>query len=345
MEQIFYTAEKLEARFPENQVIVDFCGVPSVMVKIPMFRMCDVVDGAGNAPHPAFVAGENVLPAIYISKFQNVVADGCAYSLPDNDPATHVDYDTATRLCTKKGNGWHLMTVAEWGAIALWCRKNGYLPRGNTDWGRDYRESEALARKTHEDHEAGICRVATGSGPVEWSHNRDTDGIWDLNANVWEWVGGLRLVYGEVQFCDALNGEWYAIDGLTGAQILPGGNGATPGSVKLDYVNGIWTYTATQVADSLAKARFCNFADLRTDGTLCPAVIERLVALGLLPSHAGEDIAGVSFYANNGAAERMPFRGGRWGQGINAGVFKTCLDDPRTYAGPAVGFRSAYYEV
>ena len=62
-----------------------------------------------------------------------------------------------------------------------------------------------------------------------------------------------------------------------------------------------------------------------------------------LPSPAYQE-ASVSFYANNGAAERIPFRGGRWGQGLNSGVFKTCFGDPRTYTGHAVGFRSAYYE-
>ena len=53
----------------------------------------------------------------------------------------------------------------------------------------------------------------------------------------------------------------------------------------------------------------------------------------------------VALYANNGKEERIPFRGGRWGQGRNAGLFKTCFDDPRTYSGAAVGFRSAYYRM
>ena len=238
-----------------------------------------------------------------------------------------------------------MMTAAEWGAVALWCRKNGWLPWGNNDLGRDFRENACRAKISYEDREAGVCRVVTGSGPVEWSHNRRADGIWDLNANVWEWVGGLRLVCGELQFCDDADEKWYALDGMTGEQIPPNDSGTTPNSVKLDYVQGIWTYTAAPLTDSLAKARFCDFADVKAECSLAPAVVERLSALGLLPTHRGDDIAGVSLYANNGAAERMPFRGGRWGQGANAGVFKTCLDDPRTYAGAAVGFRSAYYEV
>lgn len=332
----------LRAQFPHNEVITDVGGVPSVMVYIPMFRMSEVTAGGSDAPHPAFLADDRVLPGIYISKFQNTLVDGGACSVPDADPATRIDYDTAVRLCAEKGAGWHLMTAAEWGAVALWCRKNGWLPRGNNDWGRDWRESERCARVTYEDRQAGICRVATGTGPVEWSHNRRPDGIWDLNGNVWEWLGGLRLVFGELQFCDGADGEWFALDGLSGARLVPDGNGTTQNSVKLDFVQGIWTYTAAQVTDSLAKARACDFADVRTDGTLCGAVTEYLIALGLLPDHPGEDLAGVSLYANNGAQERMLFRGGRWGQGINAGVFKTCLDDPRSFSGHAVGFRAAY---
>lgn len=63
------------------------------------------------------------------------------------------------------------------------------------------------------------------------------------------------------------------------------------------------------------------------------------------PSVMVYDYHSVSLYANNGEAERIAFRGGRYSQGLNTGVFKTCLDDPRSYSGDAVGFRSAYYKI
>jgi hypothetical protein len=337
--------ETLRARFPQNKVIVDAHGQPSVMVYVPAFCMCDVIDGGSDMPHPAFVRNGEVLHGIYISKFQNTWTDGHACAIPDKDPVTCIDYDAAVRACSEKGEGWHLMSAAEWGAVALWCRKNGWLPWGNNDWGKDYRENISCARLSYEDREASICRTETGSGPFEWSHDHFADGIWDLNGNVWEWVGGLRLVYGEVQFCEDHSEAWFALDGQTGERIVPNGNGTTPNSIKLDYINGIWTYISTQVTDSLAKPRFCEFNHVKADETLCFVAREQLIAWGLLPSHPGEDLSGVSLYANNGAAERLPFRGGRWGQGKNAGVFKTCLDDPRTYAGHAVGFRCAYCEV
>ena len=34
---------------------------------------------------------------------------------------------------------------------------------------------------------------------VTWSHDGTPAGIWDLNGNVSEWVGGIRTVYGELQ--------------------------------------------------------------------------------------------------------------------------------------------------
>ena len=337
--------EMLRKRFPENEIFTDERGkgIPSVMVYLPAFRMCDVIAGGCDALHPAFVAGNRSLDGIYVSKFQNIVIEGMAVSLPDADPATQVDYDTAVRLCQAGGSGRHLMTAAEWGAISLWCRKNGTLPYGNNDFGRDVREEHITARISYEDSAAGICRVATGSGPVTWSHNCRSDGIWDLNGNVWEWIAGVRLVYGELQFSADGLGDWFALDGQTGAHLIPDGNGTTQGSVKLDMIDGIWTYTAAYVTDALAKPRFCEFADVRADGSLCDAVLEYLIACALMSAQGGEDIQGVSFYANNGAAERMLFRGGRWGQGMNAGVFKNCLDDPRTFSGHAVGFRAVYY--
>ena len=340
---------RLSSRYPENTVFSTPSGSPSVTVYVPMFLLSDVADGARAVPHPAFVRGERVLPGIYVSKFQNVLRDGVACALPDEDPATGIDYDGAVAACRARGKGWHLMTAMEWGAIALWCHKNGCLPYGNNGMGRDYREETVTARIAFCDTEKGICRTATGSGPNTWNHNGKANGIADLNANVWEWVGGLRLVYGELQMlCDIDasagkdSGAWRAIDGRTGEGITPDGNGTTAHSVKLDFRNGVWVYTANAIADMDAHYRFCSFADVCADETVGARAAEILLSLGLLGKEIGFSDRAVALYANNGASERIPFRGGRWGQEDNAGVFKTCFDDPRTYAGAAVGFRAVY---
>lgn len=340
----------LSKRFSENTVVTDENGLSSVLVYIPRFNLSDVIDGANDTAHPAFVYDGKILDGIYVSKFQNVVINGSAYSLPDCDPATGIDFDGACEASRNRGGSWHIMTAFEWGAIALWCQKNGFLPHGNNDGGKDIRESEIVAEIAYSDPEMGVLRTKTGSGPEAWSHSGHPDGIYDLNANVWEWSGSMRLVYGEVQICEnafcqgADSPCWKAIEASTGELIIPDGTGKTKNSVKLDYRNGVWVYSNT-VTDMLSKNRFCDFAKVYADGTLCRSAKEILFSLALLSAKPDFDYEGVSLYANNGAAERIPFRGGRYGQGKNAGVFKTCLDDPRHFKGDPIGFRTVCYEI
>ena len=169
--------DNLAQRFPKNHILTDKTGNGSVMVYIEKFFLDEVCDGAPHLPHPAFAVDSRELDGIYISKFPNVVVDGLAYSLPDRDPQTCVTFDMASKACREKGEGFHLMTAAEWSAIALWCHKNNCLPYGNNGDGKDVRESDYVARLSFCDRERGIIRTATGSGPVEWSHNRRADGI------------------------------------------------------------------------------------------------------------------------------------------------------------------------
>lgn len=89
------------------------------------------------------------------------------------------------------------MTKAEWAAIMLWCKKNGFQPWGNNNYGKDSRETlqQAIPATYGSGTDAGkIYHVLTGTGPLTWSHNKQLDGIWDLNGNVSEWTGALRTV-------------------------------------------------------------------------------------------------------------------------------------------------------
>ncbi|MBP3436509.1 MAG: SUMF1/EgtB/PvdO family nonheme iron enzyme [Clostridia bacterium] len=348
--------KELAKRFPGNRVMTDCVKRGSVMVFVPRFYLDEVIDGAAHTPHPAFIVNGKELDGIYISKFQNVIVDGLAYSLPDQDPATRISFDDAISACVGKGEGFHLMTAAEWSAIALWCQKNDLLPFGNNDLGKDVREETAVATISFCNAEKTVCRTATGSGPLSWSHNARADGIYDLNANVWEWMGGLRLVYGELQvlpYNDAAcsryelsadSAHWRAIDGKNGGFLIPDGKGTTQNSVKLDFIDNRWVFVCDTPSSASEEFRSCSFACVSADDSVCEKARELLYALTCLPCR-NDTNKEVSLFASNGSAERIPFRGGRWGQGLNSGLFKTCFDDPRTYAGDAVGFRSAYYEI
>ena len=109
---------------PGNVVQTDDAGMPSILVYIPKFKNSDVLTGGNDSTHPAFIVNGKEIPGFYYSKYQNVVHNDAAYSLPGEDPITGIIFDNALACCEATGAGWHLSTNAEWAAIALWCKKN-----------------------------------------------------------------------------------------------------------------------------------------------------------------------------------------------------------------------------
>lgn len=346
----------LKSAYSENTIITDDKGLPSVMVYIPKFKMSDVIDGGSDSTHPAFIVDGVEKDGIYISKYQNVVYEGRAYSLPGEDAARNVSFDTASTYCSAKGAGWHLMTAMEWGAIALWCKKNGWLPYGNNDSGKDIRETDYTAIPVEVDSDGKTVFVATGTGPVEWSHNKQIDGIYDLNGNFAEMLGGLRLVYGELQILENNNAadhanmqsetsaHWKAIDGTTGELITPNGFGTTKNSLKLDFINNHWEYITGEVSNRNDHTASCAFNEVSLSNSVCDKAREILVALAMFPDDPGFDYKFVRIYANNGSAERLLRRGGSFDSNYSSGVFFASLDSTRTTVSSKNGFRSAYYE-
>jgi hypothetical protein len=177
-----------------NTVLYDAKGYPSIMVVIPKFNLQDIDPSLGTGVHPAFIVNGVEKSEIFIGKYQAIVHDGVALSLSGQDPRVNVTFDQALQYCAAKGPGWHLMTNAEWAAIALWCWKNGFQPRGNNNWGRDHSMTYETGRRVDggiPGVNSGVGRTHTGLGPVSWYHDNTFFGIADLNGNVWEWVGGM----------------------------------------------------------------------------------------------------------------------------------------------------------
>nr|DAM32643.1 MAG TPA: Carbapenem-associated resistance protein [Caudoviricetes sp.] len=347
------SALALKAVCPTNDIIYDDKGLPSIMVFIPKFKIKDVISGGADSVHSAFIVNGKEVDGIYISKYQNVVNNSRAYSLPCEDLKTYVTLDQAISYCSNKGEGWHVMTRAEWAAIALWCKKNGTMPNGNNNWGKDTSETISRAIPTTYESDGRTAHVATGTGPVSWSHDGTLGGIWDLNGNVWEWNGGLRTVKGEVQVLVNNNAadldnsqsdssaQWKAIDATTGNYLTPNGSGTTANSIKMDWVSNKLTYTATITAQADAS-HDCNFANITCAASVSAAAQAVLKALALMPDDTTFDYKGDQVWFNNGAAERAFFSGGDWHDGAHAGLFALTGNSLRSGSYSVVGFRSAF---
>lgn len=266
-----------------NKVIYDDVGLPSIMVRFDKKMVSELVDDyVIDVVHPAFVVNNTELDNFYVSKYENVIINDRAYSLPLQEPNI-TSLENAKNVCTKKGKGWHIMSLSERSFISMFCANNKFIPSGNNSKGENY------SRK----YEKGIIsttdgKVLTGSGPKSWAHNNNVSGVWDIVGNVADWVNGIRFCNNEVQIvnnndCADFNNNtdetstlWKAINSQ-GALIEPNGLGTTDGSIKYNYVNSILKVDTSVLSSTGGE---CQFSKINSNNINIPQLLK---LLGLYP--------------------------------------------------------------
>lgn len=264
-----------------------------------------------------------------ISKYPNTMIDGRPYSLPFMPPAVNVNHDEAIRLCEAKGPGWHLITNDEWAALSHQSWENDTVPTGNTSSGKSHSHPE----QTGTTYKDSYGKTLAGSGPIEWNHDRTAEGVADMVGNVWEHVGGVRFLDGQVQIIpnnEAAAGadqspdskEWTAIYTPDGDPVY---YNVKDGEIVLQP-------TAPKEKD-YDGVPFCDLHE-RTD----MEVPDKLIELGLYPAPNYES---EEYFWLDTDGERCVYRGGGWADGASAGVFYLHGGNSRSYSGTYIGFRSA----
>lgn len=333
----------------KNTILFDDRGMPSVMVPFPKMKMSDLIEGGSQNIHPAFMVDNVEKDVMYVSKFQNIVLEDRAYSLPMRDPKVNLNFDQAVNYCRNKGEGWGLMPYSLWCAIVLWCRKNETMPRGNNNYGFDHGYPHEKGIPCAYETDGRTTRCLTGSGPATWYHNWMPDGIADLNGNIWEWCAGMRLDDGEIQIIPyancmspdaSMSAEstlWKAIK-ADGSLVEPG----TDGTLKWDWVSSKIQLTSGSLTVTTGE-HYCQYKDMTLNSGLSAAP-EIAEALLLYPDEPGGDYGGDYHYFNS-EGERVPRCGGHWYDTSDAGVFCVYLGNSRTYSSSNIGFRSAFCEL
>lgn len=317
-------------------IIRDSAGSANCMFVLPRFRYEDLGMSAdmGSGDVTAFDIGAGSIKSeVFIGAY---LASGAgAVSAPRQDPRGSLGHTAARAACVAKGAGWHLMTVHEWAAIALWCMANGYEPLGNTYWGRNHAKAWLIGGRYDNlapGDSSGTGRTQTGSMGVEATHDRTLGGIADLVGNVWEWQDGLLLQDGRLKV-SAHNTQteesWMLVNAYLDASTPTGGTPILSAAIT-NRLGAIGDNT-----DSGYVASVDWGAMTKAEGYVSSQAMKRLLIepASTLPQ-------GRIYMRNFG--ERVPIRGGGWGDGADAGLAATFLHFSRAALGPVIGFRPAF---
>jgi hypothetical protein len=331
-------------------------GDPCLFTRIPRFNLEDIHASLGTGPHPAFIVNGMVKNEILIATYPAIIEKGCAISIPGQSPRVNINFDSAKAACEQNGPGFHLMTAWERAAIALWCFKNSFQPRGNTASGKSHEATWETGTPAPDN----ALKTLGGSGPVSWRHDNTLAGIADLVGKVWEWLDGLKTVDGRL--CFPLDNDFTMPEAQWPASQLYVDASAGPGDRDGANVNGwpIISDRVTKYSETPTPAGGTDSGDFdyafnsSWAGTAVAATFDSLpldkrqaaAQLMIAPKVASD--ADVLFSGAKGAfyfrnyGERLPLWGGNWGYGSNAGLAYLYLMNRRSGVSSNIGLRPAF---
>ncbi|MNX44733.1 hypothetical protein D3C86_752300 [compost metagenome] len=223
-------------------------GGPSVFVWVPAFTAYQLLTPYDGKPEgywvkarPPGIAGVNWAQerfgGFYSGKYEAARSDasntgaGISNTLKVAQgvvPWVSVDWDEASRRCREYDSNAHLMQDDEWTALAVWSILHNPDPvYGNNDYGKDA-NMPSITFVDDPSH-AGMERTLTGTGThPSWTNGKNltthtgrTDGVYDLNGNIWEWTASVGTDNG-----------LYQIDDIKTSALIPAGS----------YINGLSTH-------------------------------------------------------------------------------------------------------
>ena len=333
---------------------------PSIVVVRPTQIREFYLPGAGNDIHPAFVAGGKTYPKYYMGKYPGpyVVSNGktIMLSLYGLDGMSNMltgayiqpNYDKAVEYGKNGGNGCHAVTNAEWMEIAMSCLKDGFQPKGNNSYGKDYQDpnsSEYYGVPAYW-FSNRIARVLTGSGPLSWMHDGSPWGVWGMNGNFYNWTTGFRQKAGEIQIIPnndaALSTTDHSDTSTAWKAMLADGLLVDPGTtdtLKYDATSPISIVT-TITSRTTTTYVYNYFSDVTG---IAP---NEAKLLGIAPAGSASGLGYDRIYIRNDESgsysETFSRRGGGWGSGSIAGVFILYLAGARSDSSRSFGARLAF---
>ena len=328
-------------------------GQPTFMNIIKKFDVADVITGLAGT-HPAFVINGVEKSEIFIGTYEGTIRNGELLSLPNSAPSV-ATYNAYFAAAIANGTGHHMMTNAEWAALAVRSWKNGTMPMGNGYYGRASEDATQYGRRVDGldatlGTTTGDARILSGTGPVSFRHNGKYNGISDLAGNVKDMLQGVRLVYGELQIIPnndsaavltnaAEASLWKAIDARTGDLISPNGTGTTPYAVRFSNdPNNTEAYTLIMTGSHIYNKQASSSFPVSN------AALNLLRKLALWLPQDGMLSAMGSSSVSISSAETIISRGGHFSEGLNVNIYSLRLGDNKTQVANVLGSRPAYYK-